>query len=1008
MSLFQNTVLKKYRQAQPQTTLDAQWEVYKAIFHDINKQANIRSSKEEQYQEGFLRELFVKVLGYIINPDANFNLTTELKNLTNSKKADGAIIIDDKVMAVIELKGTDTTDLGKIEAQAFGYKTNQRDCRYVIISNFEKLRFYIDDATEFVEFNLFTLSKDEFATLWLCLAFENIKNDLPGKLKAESVSNEDKITKNLYKDYSAFRKELFTNIVALNPQHNKLELFKKTQKLLDRFLFIFFAEDRLLLPTNLIFSINLEWQKLKEARVPVSLYDRYKMYFDDLNTGARVSLPAFGKHTNEIVTAQYDIYAYNGGLFQTDELLDSIKIDDDLLFKHTRKLSEYDFESEVDVNILGHIFENSLNEIDEIANEIEGTVTEKTKTKRKKDGVFYTPKYITKYIVDNTIGKLCTEKKTELQLDETQYTTDKRIQQKTKKDLLGKLETYRKWLLELTIVDPACGSGAFLNQALEFLIAEHRYVDELQAKLFGDALVLSDVEGSILENNLYGVDLNEESVEIAKLSLWLRTAQRNRKLNSLNNNIKCGNSLIDAPEVAGDKAFNWQEAFPKVLAKGGFDVVIGNPPYLVIKGGRWVGGFEYNNIAIDYIKNRFKTAEQQINTYILFLELSKYISKKNGIISQITPNTFFANEYSKKIRDFLIEECNLIEINNVGLVFEDASVETTITTYTNSKYKCLTRIINNEISFEIDFNDTRKLTNDNKYLINVDKSLLKLLNTLNSNIRLEKIAKVWRGLTTGNDKKYISNKTLGDSYKPLISGSEISRYYIENNSKYVNYIPSELDRPRDERIFLLEEKLISKFVGNRLSFSYDNKQYYVVNTACSLELLDNNYSIKFLLTLLNSKLLDFYFQLVFSDSRATFPIMKSGNIELLPIKEASLSNQQPFIAKANEMLSLNKELTETSQKFQRTLQRKFELDDLPKKLQDWYLLTYAEFIKELAKKKIKLSLAQEAEWEDYFMSEQKKALELKAQIDATDKAIDKMVYELYGLTQEEIEIVENS
>lgn len=109
-----------------------------------------------------------------------------------------------------------------------------------------------------------------------------------------------------------------------------------------------------------------------------------------------------------------------------------------------------------------------------------------------------------------------------------------------------------------------------LNQALDFLITEHKYIDELQAKLFGDALVLSDVEKSILENNLYGVDLNEESVEIAKLSLWLRTAQPNRKLNDLNNNIKCGNSLIDDVAIAGEKAFNWQTAFPKIFDKGGF------------------------------------------------------------------------------------------------------------------------------------------------------------------------------------------------------------------------------------------------------------------------------------------------------------------------------------------------------------------------------------------------------------------------------------------------------
>ena len=626
MSLFQNTVVKKYSNTLNKLVLDEKWQLFTTIFHNAAKQQNICNSKEEQYQAIFLNDLFVQVLGYTQHPNTNYNLITEQKNETNSKKADGAIILNDNVHAVIELKGTETTDLSKIETQAFGYKNNQKECSYVIISNFEKLRFYVDNATEFVEFNLFTLSRDEFNLLFLCLSLESMQTDLPKKIKYESVSSEDKITKELCKDYSAFRKELFNDIVQLNPQYNQLELFKKTQKLLDRFLFIFFAEDRQLLPTNLIFSINLEWQKLREARIPVSLYDRYKIYFQDLNTGARVSLPAFGKHTNEIVTAQYDIYAYNGGLFQPDEMLDNIAINDELLFKHTRKLSDYDFESEVDVNILGHIFENSLNEIDEITNAIAGQEVDKTKTKRKKDGVFYTPKYITKYIVDNTVGKLCEEKKLEIALDETKYSTDKKITVVTKKKLKETLDNYRNWLLQLTIVDPACGSGAFLNQALEFLIAEHKYVDELQAKLFGDALVLSDVEGSILENNLFGVDLNEESVEIAKLSLWLRTAQRNRKLNSLNNNIKCGNSLIDDVAIAGDKAFNWQNEFPKVFANGGFDVVIGNPPYVRQELFKEIKPF---------LEKNYKCYNSVADLYTYFIEKGINLMNKKGKFSFI-------------------------------------------------------------------------------------------------------------------------------------------------------------------------------------------------------------------------------------------------------------------------------------------------------------------------------------------------------------------------------------
>jgi hypothetical protein len=158
----------------------------------------------------------------------------------------------------------------------------------------------------------------------------------------------------------------------------------------------------------------------------------------------------------------------------------------------------------------------------------------------------------------------------------------------------------------------------------------------------------------------------------------------------------------------------------------------------------------------------------------------------------------------------------------------------------------------------------------------------------------------------------------------------------------------------------------------------------------------------------NSKLIFWFFRNENNEFDDLFPKIKSSEIKSLPIKILSKENQILFIEKADQMLSLNKELQELSQKFQRTIQRKYEIGELSNKLQDWYKLSYPEFIKELAKKKVKLSLSQEAEWEDYFNQESKKALELKATIDVTDKAIDKMVYELYGLTDDEIAIVEQS
>jgi type I restriction-modification system DNA methylase subunit/REP element-mobilizing transposase RayT len=563
MAFFQNSVLKKYLNGQDTVVIKAAYQKFKMYFHNPVIQQNIRDAKEEQFQEGFLRELFVEILGYTLNPQPNFNLTTEFKNEKGAKKADAAILSrshdsmsdkKNKAIAVIELKGTDTKDLDKINIQAFNYKNNQTGCVYVITSNFEKLRFFIHHSVEHLEFNLFTLTEIEFQLLWLCLRVENLLDGLPLKIKEESLLREEDITKHLYKDYAAFRNDLWQNMVNNNTKDDKLLLFKKTQKLLDRYLFIFFAEDSGLLPTNSISRIVERWEILKREDAYKPLYDIFKQYFGYIDKGRK------GQKLND------DIYAYNGGLFEPDEVLDNITLDDEILYSHVMKLTKYDFQSEVDVNILGHIFENSLNDIEHVTAQIKGEELDKSKTKRKKDGVFYTPKYITKYIVDNTIGKLCNEQKEELGIFDEDYSKGRKNRKKEIiKGLDEKLQAYRNWLLNISICDPACGSGAFLNQALEFLIEEHSYIDELESQLLGHDFEFPGVENHILEKNIFGVDLNDESVEIAKLSLWLRTAQRGRKLTSLNNNIKCGNSLIDDPKIAGDKAFNWQKEFPTVF-----------------------------------------------------------------------------------------------------------------------------------------------------------------------------------------------------------------------------------------------------------------------------------------------------------------------------------------------------------------------------------------------------------------------------------------------------------
>ena len=1039
--MFQNSVVTKYLKSQDKEIITTRWNLFKEHFHNPDVQENIRKSKEEQYQGEFLIDLFVNVLGYIKNPTPNFNITTEYKNVKDSKKADGAIIIDDKVKAVIELKGTETTDLAKVETQAFGYKNNQPECTYIVTSNFEKLRFYIDNAIEHIEFNLFTLNENEFELLYLCLAFENIKRDLPSKIKKESVSQEDAITKKLYNDYSFFKRELHQSLVSLNPLFDALTLFKKSQKLLDRFLFLFFAEDRQLLPPNSIRLILDQWVKLKDLDAYTPLFERFKKYFGYLNTGFK------GK--------QYDVYAYNGGLFKPDEVLDTIVIDDELLYKHTLKLSEYDFDSEIDVNILGHIFENSLNELEEVQAQLEGQEIDKSKTKRKKDGVFYTPKYITKYIVENTVGKLCQEKKIELDITDEAYLPTKQRSRKR----LENLQTYRDWLLQLTICDPACGSGAFLNEALNFLISEHRYIDELSAKYNKDALILSDVENSILENNLYGVDINEESVEIAKLSLWLRTAQPNRKLNDLSNNIKCGNSLIDDPDIAGDKAFNWQHEFPQIFENGGFDVVIGNPPYLNFK---MYSGFDRSYYEVNFPE----TYSGKADILYYFFDKGTSIIKENGKIGFITSRYWLESEYASKLRKTLLERLHIKEILDFKNITIFPGVGTKTSILIGEKIVALNLKLNiNYIQFEgkaIESVYNRKETSEINLYYNLlynskfwefySKKGSIILEKMKSNsIELCKVADCRAGIQTGCDKAFITidknefSNLNQDLIKSWVKVGDLSRYLIQpvekrwlvytNDIENINSVPElkkrllnyenqlknrreakngkirwfDLQWAREKRLFD-NTKILCRYKAPFNTFVLDtNRHYSSVDTTIVqinqewIEKIDYQY----LLGILNSKLLDYFFKSYAKvmDYRYEYypnPVgklrikiadsTKQSVVKKLVIKICDLINQRATIIKQTTDLFASK----------------YKLIKISSKLQNWHELEFADFLNELKKSKVELNLSEESEWLKYFTEQKLTVHQHNSQIYQTDKEIDQMVYELYGLTKEEIEIVEKN
>lgn len=695
-----------------------------------------------------------------------------------------------------------------------------------------------------------------------------------------------------------------------------------------------------------------------------------------------------------------------------------------------------DFSTDVDVNILGHIFEYSLGEIEEITAELSAsrghvpiaTQSKATVSRRKKDGVFYTPKYITQYIVENTVGKLCTEKReelniTEIEFDGTYKAKAGKLSAKGKK-LFKTLENYKNWLITLKIIDPACGSGAFLNQALIFLIDEHKQIDDIIAELTGEAMRLFDTDIAILENNLYGVDINEESVEIARLSLWLRTAKKGRKLSNLNENIKCGNSLIDDPEIAGNKAFDWDAEFADIMQNGGFDVVIGNPPYLGGRDWKDKDGRDY-----DYFVNKYQVAEYQFDMYVLFWERGILLTKKGGIISYITPNTWLNNLKTERLREYVLNKTSIIEIADYSdiKVFEDAVVLPVIFILRKINSEQKTKIFipvnsgNNLVfSHEISqsfWNDEDykiiniRITEDEKYLNQkIEHSTKKLEDfaTVKFGIKLYETGKGIPPQLSGFSKThmYEANYKVDETYRRFLDGKSINTYLFNWSDKWLKY-GENLAAPRGKELFEGDRLLVRRITGKRLIATYLNEDY-VTSQLLQIVKPFNKNDAKWILAILNSSLIAFYFKRKYNRTDKAFPEIRIYELRDLPIKTISIKAQQPFIEKANKMLDLNKNLQQKKSKFLNRLTDNFEIDKLSKKKDAFYNFDFKTLVAELKKKKVVLSLLQQDEWEEYFNAYKTEINNLQTQINQTDKEIDQLVYQLYELTEEEIAIVENS
>jgi len=976
MSLFQNSVLASYKQ--DEALIASRWAAYQNF---LAKTKAIREFKEEEYQEGFLKDVFESCLGYTLKTTdpANFTLERETKNETDSKKADGAIYVGDKVTGVIELKAQNTQNLDKATDQAFGYLTKNSHAKYVIVSNFDELRFYVEKATDYEKFHLFTLDYEGFKKLHLILSYESIAKELPHAMKQKSHNFEQEISKQLYKDFSAFRTHLFENILK-NNDLDHTTLLRLTQKLCDRIIFILFAEDRGLLNPNTIKEIR---SRHADDIMGNPIYGYYKIYFDAINKGnEKLAIPK-----------------YNGGLFAPDALLESLVIDDAYLDMEAQKLSDYDFASDISVNILGHIFEQSLTDLEELQAQIENADFDKKQGKRKKDGVFYTPEYITRYIVGNTLGRLCEEKKVALSLliEAPAIANPKKLtkeQEKHKQNILD----YRAWLENLKILDPACGSGAFLNQALEFLIREHTAVRD-RLLPFQDLTLNYEIETAILEHNLYGVDINEDAVEIAMLSLWLRTAQRGRTLTDLSGKIVCANSLLAMP-----------------FEEGSFDIVIGNPPYFNIQK------FGAKSPIVQTIQTTYSEIWQD-KSDILFYFIALAIKMTKNKVGFIISNAFMFSDKAKKLRNYILENTTVSKITNFEqyMVFEDASITSAIieldkikTNKRTKAYNFIEKNYNQSDVYDMLSNKANyfevNLKKDNVFALVDDK-----INTLNEKIdssysKLNTIFKIGKGMETAANNvfqfKEYPTKFPKEFIKKRMSGEIIKKYTINETKEYLLYfedITTFEELPQSIQNHLLKNK---EFLENRAQikrsktsnwwkytfpmhkefysknklwcsyrakeniFCFDNTAEYIGFTNTTV-IFDTHESLdlKYLLALLNSKTLNFRYKSIGKQTGSGVYEYFENGVGKLPIPEIDRERQQPFIKLVDEIL------------------------EVKQKIKDYKTLFDEAHNTNNFDREIKL----------------KKEIEiLESRAMACEHEIDAMVYKLYNLTDEEIKIVENS
>ncbi len=891
-------------------------EQIKLLIEKYEKEKNagrLKDYSEEETKKGFIEPLF-EVLGW------NFSEKEEVSAEENivKERVDYGFYIGGKIKFYLEVKRI-SADLQREDFanQAIRYSFNT-GVTWAILSNFETIKVFnaqeIDKALtdkRFFEIN-YTEYLERFGQLWW-LSKESFQKNVLDK-EAERVSKKllkVSITSLLYKDLQKCR-DILTKALSEWSQDKKLDqdtLDEGVQKILDRLIFMRVAEDRGV-ETETLISLFRKWKAGFAEGEKEHFYKWMVKRFRELDGIYNSNL--FDKHSFE----DWEEYS--------DKTEEVIKI----LYGKTGYY-EYDFKA-MPADVLGAVYESYLGH--RLAKSKKGLTVAKDAGKRKEHGIYYTPSFIVDYIVKNALGPV---------LDNCRSVAD---------------------LKKIKVLDPACGSGSFLIRAFEM-------INEKYKKFGAPGNIYTKIP--ILMENIYGVDLDPQAVEITRLNLLINALEKREKLPLLNH-IKNGNSLISGTDeelekyfgknFKDKKPFNWQEEFPEVFKRGGFDVIIGNPPYIQSRN--------LNDEERYFYWDKYLTDTNHSDIYSFFIEKSLNLLKNQGGFGFITPNTWLQTPSFKSLREKIFDESKMVNIlcfDEEAKIFSGAQVSNIV--FVLQKEKDRKMIENNFIHITKGNIADKTINIVNKikqkeikpkqgFNILISQKPQNILDKVfKKSVPLNSVGMIIGGLRTGDDNRFLKTKSDNKDDRKLLRGRNVGRYYLKWEGEYVWYRPElmkvkQAAAPKESKFFEAKEKLLVRMItGGELIATFDDEGFYFLQD--NLILPKGNINIRYLLSILNSKLSEFIVKNSVSNIAITQSLLRDFPIYKIDFSKPKEKEKYGNLVRlALKMLKLNKELQKTTENSEK--------------------------------------------WDS-----------IKSEIEKTDKKIDEEVYKLYGLTKGEIKIIEN-